>query len=302
SRGAPAVVETWPWSLAVLALGAGLSIEGWRGPRYGLVAHGPWPWRHAGLLMVALGLVWLVVSYFPHSNIPVVLPTVRAERFWYFPVIGTSLFIAAALARLAEKLRGVAPGGLPLGPFFVGAFLLLQGMQAYRHAMDYRDDLTFWRATKDAVPRSAKAHLNYSVMVGARGDLETRLVESRIAMELAPTWPMAHIYTGDTLCRLHRPHEAWPHYEKGFSIGPNERSLIALALQCLYDEKVLSDYDKELRELADQHPGSWIAYLAIDTLDNHEEYDGVDPQYRPRGYNQGPKDKKKQKKSAESDA
>jgi len=182
----------------------------------------------------------------------------------------------------------------------ISAFLSVQCMQAYRHSMDYRDDLVFWRATKDAVPNSSKAHLNYSVMVGARGDLETRLHESKIAMRLAPKWPMAHIYTGDTLCRLHRPHEAWPHYAHGFDIGKNERSLIALALQCMYDEKVLTHYDEELRALADKHPGSWIAYLATDTLDNHERYQGVDPQYRPRGYNEGPKDDTTSEESADS--
>ncbi|HEY3594084.1 MAG TPA: tetratricopeptide repeat protein, partial [Polyangiaceae bacterium] len=40
--------------------------------------------------LVALSLIWAVISYFPHSNIPVLLPTVRAERFWYFPAMGTS--------------------------------------------------------------------------------------------------------------------------------------------------------------------------------------------------------------------
>ncbi|MCL2448430.1 MAG: tetratricopeptide repeat protein, partial [Polyangiaceae bacterium] len=39
--------------------------------------------------IVAFALAWIVVSYLPVSNIPVVLPTVRAERFWYFPAIGS---------------------------------------------------------------------------------------------------------------------------------------------------------------------------------------------------------------------
>jgi hypothetical protein len=64
-------------------------------------------------------------------------------------------------------------------------------------------------------------------------------------------------------------------------------------LQCLYDEKHLTEHDAELRALAAKHPGSWIAYLAVDTLDHGDEesHQGVDPQYRPRGYNEGPKKK-----------
>jgi protein O-mannosyl-transferase len=289
-HGSPHWVRCWPVTVVVLLCGIGTLLDGWRGHHKPMDAAGPWPWRHLLPVFIALGGVWVVVSYFPHSNIPVVLPTVRAERFWYFPVIGSAPLLAVLFGWLHDRLRRRKLRGVTWGALVIAAFVGMQSMQAYRHSMDYRDDLAFWHATKLAVPNSAKAHLNYSVMVGARGDLETRLVESRVAVELAPEWPMARIYTGDTLCRLHRAREAWPHYAEGFDLGPDERSLISLALQCMYDEKVLTDFDKELRAIADKHSGSWIAYLAVDTLDNHEEHKGVDPQYRPRGYNEGPKD------------
>ncbi len=298
-QGDPTFVKLWPYSSAVLALGFGFLVRGWRGQKRAMQSAGPWPWRFVAPVLVALGLVWMVVSYFPHSNIPVVLPTVRAERFWYFPVIGTSLAIAVLLGWFAERMRGVELWRMPLGVLVPAAFFSVQVIQAYAHSMDYEDDLAFWRATKNAVPRSAKAHLNYSVMVGARGDLQTRLEESKIAMSLAPEWAMASIYTGDTLCRMHRAHEAWPYYAKGFDLGPNDRSLIALALQCMYDEKTLLDYETELREIADRHDGSWIRYLGHDTLDNHERHGGVDPQYRPRGYNEGPKEETSEESSAD---
>jgi protein O-mannosyl-transferase len=286
-----------PWPFAFLPfgiVGLGLIADAGRRVVRADPEGAPVPLGRSGAVLVALGLVWMVVSYFPHSNIPVVLPTVRAERFWYFPALGTCFVIAVAFAWAHEKMRALADRGRPelarVVPVVFALFFSFQCVQAYRHAADYRSDLVFWEATKDAVPNSAKAHLNYSVMKGARGDLETRLVASREAMRLAPEWPMAHIYTGDTLCRMHRAAEAWPHYKQGFAIGPNEQSLISLALQCLYDEKELQKHEQELRDLADAHPGSWIAYLAIDTLNNSEQHKGVDPKYRPRGYNEGPKE------------
>jgi tetratricopeptide (TPR) repeat protein len=177
--------------------------------------------------------------------------------------------------------------------FGVLAFFLYQGAAARRHANDYTDDLAFWDATRKAVPRSAKAHLNYSVMKGARGDLQTRLTSNGIALELAPEWPMASVYYGDTLCRLHRSKEAFQHYVKGFDLAPNDVNLIALGLQCLWDEKVIntdSPEREELDTLKDKHPGSWLEYLVRDLIDHGEEHNGVDPKYRPRGYNEGPKD------------
>jgi len=285
-------VRTWPWCAALVVLGLGLVVEG--GPRRPATfdRRSEAPWHAVVASLVALGLVWVVVSYFPHSNIPVALPTVRAERFWYFPVVGTSLVLGALAAALLE----VAPGRarrlpLSLTAATIGAFFGFQAARAYLHAMDYRDDVSFWFATKKVVTRSAKAHLNYSVMVGARGDLETRLAESHVARELAPKWPMAHIYTGDTLCRLGRAEEAWPHYAQGFELGPNDKSLISLALQCMYDKKILLLHEEELRAIAAKPTGNtWIAYLVTDTLANHEKNKGVDPQYRPRGYNEGAKE------------
>jgi hypothetical protein len=142
------------------------------------------------------------------------------------------------------------------------------------------------------VPRSAKAHLNYSVMLGARGDLEGRLASNDVALKLAPEWPMASVYEGDTLCRLHRAPEAVPHYLRGFELGYNDQSLIALGLQCLWDEHELlpdAPLRGQLQDLGDKFPGSWLKYLVDDTLDSGTDYNGVNPKYRPRGYNEGPK-------------
>ncbi len=213
------------------------------------------------------------------------LPTVRAERFWYLPALGTSLCLGVALAAWVERRRFKPDAWLA-----VAAFLGFQAVQARRHALDYSDDLTFWRGTRASVPYSAKAHLNYSVMLGARGQLKERLQSNTTALELAPAWPMAHIYQGDTLCRLRRTDEAWPFFVTGFELGPNDPNLIALALQCLWNEKALGPArQQQLSSLARAHPGTWLAYLANDIVTNGVKHGGVDPKYRPRGYNEGPR-------------
>ena len=329
------------------------------------------PTPDAAPLLVAVGLMWIVVSYFPHSNIPVLLPTVRAERFWYFPAIGSAVMFAIFFSWLFTKTRHIADGAPAIGLFAL--FFTFQCGKAYEHSTHYRDDLTFWTATRAAVPNSAKAHLNYSVMWGARGRLDIRLEANRRALELAPEWPMAHVYLGDTLCRLHRPEEAWPNYAAGFEMAENDPNLISLGLQCLWDEQVattkppadepepppsdepgepptelgsasapaasiragvsasasngapaassgdpdddpdslraledapsppaaapnagweraFTKHQAELDKLADEHPGSWLAYLVHDMDSNAVKNNGVDPKYRPRGYNEGPKD------------
>jgi tetratricopeptide (TPR) repeat protein len=180
--------------------------------------------------LVLLGLLWVPVAYFPHSNIPTLLPTVRAERFWVIPAMGAAFVLGALLYRIVRMQPGRWRSMLLS---VAGLGLAFQAVQARRHAIDYTDDLSFWRATARATPNSAKARLNHAVMLGARQRLPERLAEGAHAIRLAPKWPMAHIYQGDTLCRMERPDEAWPHYRNGFELGPNEQNLIALALQCL---------------------------------------------------------------------
>ena len=234
------------------------------------------------LALLSIGLVWLPIAYFPHSNIPVLLPTIRAERFWYLPAFGSACVFAVLLTRLAAW-KG------PWGRVGVGVFLGFQAFAGRWHALDYTDDLIFWRATHNAVPRSAKAQLNYSVMLGARGQLAERLKVNAEAMRLAPDWPMAHVYYGDTLCRLKRAEQAWPHYMRGFELAPNDLNLIALGLQCAWEEKIIEAHKDEILAIAEAHPGSWLAFLGTDLVYNGTSNGGVQKKYRPRAYDEGPK-------------
>ncbi len=236
----------------------------------------------SSLRLVALGALWLPIAYFPHSNIPVLLPTVRAERFWYLPAVGAAWLLAAWFERgLGRNWKWA--------PWAIGAFFAMQAVTARVHALDYSDDLMFWDSTRRAATRSAKAHLNYSVMVGARGKLEERLEANRRALELAPDWPMASVYYGDTLCRMKQPDAAYPHYRRGFELAPNDPNLVALGLQCLWDQNGVESRKTELLELAGRHPGSWLSLLATELVYYGKEHGGIQQKYRPRSYNEGPK-------------
>ena len=245
------------------------------------------PRKLASLRLIAFGAVWLPVAYAPHANFVLLLPTVRAERFWYLPIVGSAFCLAALFSWLLDGER--AARTRQIGLRVVLAFFAVQIVAARKHALDYTDDLAFWSATREAAPNSAKAHLNYSVMVGARGRLDERLVANRRALEIAPDWPMAHIYYGDTLCRLKRSDQAWRYYKRGFELSPNDPNLIALSLQCLWDQGAIEARKDELIALSSRYPGSWLAFLATDIVWYGKDHGGVQKKYRPRSYDEGPK-------------
>jgi protein O-mannosyl-transferase len=268
-----------PWGPASL-LGGGLFIVPLVLGAFLLLRRPAVPSHSLGRL-AGLGMLWVPLAYLPHSNLFVLLPTVRAERFWYLPALGSSLLLAVIAAHLLASGRVWAKA-------IVIAFLGFQALQARAHALHYSDDAVFWRATKVASPRSAKAHLNHAVMMGARGDLAARLDSGKTALRLAPEWAMGHVYQGDALCRLGRLDEAWVHYLRGFQLDPNSQGHVALALQCLWDRGAIEGRRERLLQLAAEHPGTWLAYLASDIVHNGQQHHGVDPNYRPRGYNRGP--------------
>ncbi|MEO7096725.1 MAG: hypothetical protein ABI175_25935, partial [Polyangiales bacterium] len=234
--------------------------------------------------LLAYCLIAWPAAFFPLSNVVKTLPTVRAERFWYTSALATSIILAIGIAIVARQSRQwwYVAAVVTIG------FLGFQATRSRMHASHFKDDLAFWRAAASAVPNSAKAHLNYSVMLGARSveiwgytavqAQEARLIENIRAAELAPQWDMAFIYVGDTLCQLNRLDEAWGWYVKGFRIGPQNSGLIALALQCLSDHNALLSHEAEADALIAEKDmlGSWLAYLVRDTLDRERKCRGVD--------------------------
>lgn len=235
---------------------------------------------------LGFGLLWIPALHLPVSNAFVLLPTVRADRLWYLPALGFCLALGGAWGLLQRQLassRRAAAVALGVAALFLG----VQATQARRHACDYRDDLAFWRATAQAAPKSAKAWLNLGVMLGARGHGEQRVQMTRKATQLAPGWPMAHVYLGDALCRRDQLQEAWPSYRKGLELAPQQKSLVALALQCLWDRDQFELRAVELGDMAARHHGTWLAYFVERLREKGAVNGGLPARYRPRGYNEG---------------
>jgi hypothetical protein len=196
------------------------------------------------------------------------------------------MVLAVAMTAVVERLRWRR-----LGWWLAGTFLAVQVVAARVHALDYTDDLAFWDATRRAAPRSAKAHLNYSVMVGARGRLEERLSANRRALELAPKWPMAHVYLGTPLpTRSHR--RGLAPLRARLRAGPERLQPDRPGPAVPLDHGAVERRRDEILALATkaEHSGSWLAYLGTEVVYNGQEHGGVPAKYRPRGYDQGPKD------------
>ena len=174
-------------------------------------------WR-SGNKRIAAGFSWFLASWLPVSGIfPLNAP--MAEHWMYVPMAGfwwASMETASILCRgrLARRAFYLAVAGL---------VVLFAGMSARRN-LDWRDNVTLFRATLAQNPNSARVHFNLAVTyedlehnyAGARRHYERYLeLQARKRAQLSPGQAFAmdeeieaRLSLGEVLMRLQEFQEA----------------------------------------------------------------------------------------------
>jgi protein O-mannosyl-transferase len=141
------------------------------------------------------------------ANILFPVGTVLGERLAYLPSGGALWILASLAVRRWESSFGRAR---VVWPILAGFWALALAIGSYHRTEDWKSDLTLFRATAAASPRSAKAHVNLSVTLANTGDFARAVEESAIALRLLPGYPVALDAHGSALARSGRPAEAIP--------------------------------------------------------------------------------------------
>ena len=140
-----------------------------------------------------------------------------ADHYCYFPLIAPLALIAAAGTALAEKrpkLRGAAAVAAILA---VGTFAGL----SWRHAHDFRDEDTLWRATLQRNPQAWAAENGLGMAALNSGDFAGAVEHLGRAVEINPGYAALHTNLGAALQRQHRLDEAAAQYEWALQLNPN---------------------------------------------------------------------------------
>lgn len=152
--------------------------------------------------VVSFGLLWLIVSYMPVSNLLVPAGFVTAERTLFFPSIGVVLAAGAA----AEYLRMHAQPPRRRLAAAALALLLVAGLarSVDRMRVWKNNDVFFTQLMKDA-PNGYRAHFLYARHVGQKSRLRELELEYRRAIRIFPydagmTLSIADAYTRAGLC------------------------------------------------------------------------------------------------------
>lgn len=120
------------------------------------------------------------------SNLLFPIGTSKAERLLYLPSAGWAMLCALLIERLWRLPRyrtAIALVGLLYLCFCAG--------RTWIRNLDWQDDLSLFRATVEAVPRSAKAHFNYATQLERRGADVQAIYHYKEAMALYPFFAKA---------------------------------------------------------------------------------------------------------------
>jgi len=175
-----------------------------------------------GLLLLALATV--LIPLLPASHFLLDVAFVLAERLLYLPSAGVCLLLASLTWRVLKVGRlQAAASRRRRRRGYMGAMLLLvavYSVKAVSWSWQWRSPPSLFAASLKTVPRNAKLHSNYAIMLG--DDVEyaqTKLLHYRLAAALEPDNSRYARNLGALLQRLQRWSEALAVYHAGLAAG-----------------------------------------------------------------------------------
>jgi len=230
--------------LGAAASSALLALALWRPTR-------PWGWG-SGLALL---------SFFPASNLAVVIDTIMAERLLYLPSWGLTVATVAGGAAVVHRRPSLhGPAHALLGV----ALLVAMGLTFERNR-DYRNDLTLAEATLAAQRSSPHMSFNRARELGRRNRHHEALEAARIALAIAPEQGDAVVIEVNALVALGRGDEAREVLRARLARYPAEHTTRA-RLALLLDEAGDAEASQRLAEQALEVPGldplPWLARAA----------------------------------------
>jgi len=163
----------------------------------------------------ALGVAFYWLGLATVSNfIPLYRP--MADRFYYLPMAGVALQLAALLLMTLKSRAGF---WLALMPCLI-ALLPLTLLTVSREEV-FTSDFALWSDTAQVSPKSALAHSNLGRSLYQQGKVDDSMYELQKALSLHSDYADAHYNIGIILYQKKWSDEAIVHFRRALEIEPN---------------------------------------------------------------------------------
>ncbi len=135
---------------------------------------------------IIIGLVWVILNFFPISTIVPIPSASMADRYLYLPSIGIAMIVGHSLYRASRNAR---TGNTVVAASVVIGLLLV--FQTIKRSRDWSDDLILNQSIVAKDPSYAVGHVDYGYEAYQHGDRQTAATEFRTALSMDPRLPQA---------------------------------------------------------------------------------------------------------------
>lgn len=160
---------------------------------------------------IALFILFLAPTYSP-----IIISSLVAERYAYFPSVALSISVAFFYSRYASKSGALKRNFLLLLFLIIVAYSL----RSIARNEDWKSPSRLWRATLLASPNNAWAHNNMGYTYQEEGDIQRAIREYYKAIDLKPNFLEAYNNLGSAYQRMGKLQEAMAAYNKILEIDP----------------------------------------------------------------------------------
>ncbi|MFC1699992.1 tetratricopeptide repeat protein [Candidatus Omnitrophota bacterium] len=237
--------------------------------------------------LACFGLLWVLLTLGPVSNILYLSSRPIAEQRLYIPSLGFCLLLAWLLKRLVNsRLAGA----------LILAITVFYSTTAIQRNRDWRDSLTFWIKTVQASPLSARAHNNLGNAYSDLTQREEAIASYQQAIAINPVYAGAYYNLGNEHYYLDRSKEAIAFFNQAIKFEPQRKpdvyNNLAAAYQTLgQDSKAKGLYEQAIEldaDYAQSYVNLGLLYLQAgksnQALALFERAVAIDPRY-PEAYN-----------------
>ena len=166
------------------------------------------------------GVGWFLLGSLPQVlSLPVT--GLWANRYGYFPLLGSSWLLAAVVSELLRHGPALAVRAVPL---VASALTLLCVLQTRLAAAHWVDDLTLYGASVEAAPEDGRALYHYAHAVRRRSGCAESVALFFRATQLDPSYPRAQRNLAGCLLDLGEPRRAVAPALRAVALEPNGAS------------------------------------------------------------------------------
>ncbi len=159
--------------------------------------------------VIALGLFWFALFFFPVSNVPVLSTVAYAERLLYLPSLGLSIALGAVTMAIIRRARF---GWMIF--VVLAAVVGSNGFALQRRHRDWHDNAALSFSGLALGADSALVQSRVTRILLDRGDPAAAEVHARRALDLWPAFPSAESQLAQALDQLDRIEESEIHFAR----------------------------------------------------------------------------------------